>query len=456
MSGLRQLCIVMIMSVHSGTINLADSLRLAARLRAGRVVTRTLSGLGDLVAKLDLPRWQRDPYPLYEQLRQRGPLYRGPGGLWATTSYELCRQVLRDRRFGIKAPGDSTPVLGLLNLLALPESFLDLDPPDHTRLRRLATPAFTPARVAGYRPRVEQLAAELLEPLARKESFDLIADFASPLTVTVISELLGIPEADRAGLADFGNTVGANLGGPQSVAQARFLKAHSARLLTLFDRLLTERAATPGPDVISTLAGAVGEDRMTAKELHATALLLVVAGVDTAVNLIGNGIHAMLTHPGQWSALCADPGLAARAVEESLRHDPPPQGVFRVAHTDIDLVGHRIRPGQIITVLTAAANRDPAHYPNPDKFDLHRPEGPEHLSFANGIHYCLGASLARLEVEVAFRALAERLPGLRVEGAPVRRRSNGIRGYESLPVSAARVRVPGVSATRGSAPAVPC
>ncbi|GAA2838277.1 cytochrome P450 [Crossiella cryophila] len=416
----------------------AASLRLGSQIQAAKATNWLLGGLGDLLVQVENPKWRENPYPLYEQIRQKGPLYRGLSGTWATTSHALCNQVLRDRRFGVKNADGSPVTGGALGAVAntYPESFLDQDPPDHTRLRRLAAPAFNPKRVDGYRPRVQQIVDSLLDKIEGQETFDLIKDLAAPLPITVISDLLGIPDADRGDFAEYGARIGEGLSGVHSIRQAKDLIHVGSELVALFDRLLKERTKDPGDDVISSLATAVGEEKMTARELHGTAMLLLLAGFETTVNLIGNGVHALLAHPEQWAQLRDKPELAAAMTEEALRYDPPVQATMRIAHADIELAGETIKSGQLVGVMLAAGNRDPEVYPEPDKFDITRTGGPEHLAFSSGIHYCIGARLARIEGEILFRSLAERMPLLRQAGPLERRESSTIRGLRAFPVTA--------------------
>lgn len=359
-----------------------------------------------------------DPYPIYERLRAHGPLTRD-GGLWVTTSHQLTNKILRDRRFGVRYSDGSYPA----NAGLLPESFLELDPPDHTRLRRLATPAFSPKKIDEYRARVEKVAESLLD----RDEFDLIADFAAPLPISVISDLLGIPDADTAEFADYGALVAQSFDTGVTAAMANA----NDQVLALFDRLIAERRRTPGDDVISSLVAAEAGQKLTAREMLGTLVLLLVAGFETTVNLIGNGTRALLDHPSQWRLFKANPELAPAVVEETLRWAPPVHLTSRIAHEQVD----GIDEDEMVTLLLAAANRDPDVYPEAHKFDVMRVHKPEHLAFSSGIHYCLGATLARMEGEVAFRALARRMPDLRQTGPVTFRDSVVIRGMKSFPVS---------------------
>jgi cytochrome P450 len=331
-------------------------------------------------------------------------------------------------------------------------SLLTTDPPDHTRLRRLAQPAFAPRRLAQYRAVTEEVAAGLLDDALargrREGRFDLVHDLASPLPITVISALLGVPEVDRERFARWGRALGSALDGVRSPAHAHQLAATTADLRRLFGALLDERRRAPGEDVISALATAVDGERATADEALALAQLLLVAGFETTTNLIGNAVRALLAEPAQWAALATDPALAAAAVEETLRFDPPVQLTARVAHEDIELGGVPLRRDSGVLVLLAAAGRDPLAHPDPDRFDLAREQTAPHLAFSGGAHYCLGAPLARLEGEVALRLLAERAPELRTAGRPVPRVATVLRGPLRLPVTAAPGRTGAPAAVR--------
>ncbi|MBP2474378.1 cytochrome P450 [Crossiella equi] len=417
----------------------AASLRLVSSIQAGKAATWLFGGLGDLLAQTEQPKWRDDPYPLYERIRQKGPLYRGLAGVFATAHFDTANKVLRDRRFGMKRTDGTMPGMGALTVVQsnFPDSFLDQDPPDHTRLRRLAAPAFNPKRVDGYRDRIQASIDTLVDAVEGKESFDVMADLATPLPIAVISDLLGIPEADRADFGRYGALIGQGLSQITSVRQAKDLVDIGRHLIDLFDRLMRERAKDPGEDVISALTVAVGEDRLTPEELHGTTMLLLIAGFETTVNLIGNGTRALLAHPEQWAQLRADPAaLAAGTVEEVLRYDAPVQSTVRIAHEEVVLGDQTVKPNQVVGVIIGGANRDPEAYDSPDRFDITRTGGPEHLSFSSGIHYCLGARLARIEGELMFRTLAERLPLLRQAGPLVRREANSIRGLASFPVTA--------------------
>jgi hypothetical protein len=381
------------------------------------------------MARLRQHSGRLNPYPIYDELRAAGPLTRSRTGEWLSASHSVCHKVLRDRHFGVR-PLDEPIAANELDL-----SMLDRNPPDHTRLRRLAMPAFSPKLIAGYRDRIEKVAHRLIDDVQRDE-FDLISGFAAPLPIAVITELLGIPDADVATFSRYGVVVGSALDGVHSIRHAKALMSADHDLGRMFNQLIAERTKNPGDDVISHLVGALDDDRLTSPEMVNMCRLLLIAGFETTVNLIGNGTAALLDNPGQWALLQADPGLAPGAVEEVLRYDSPVQGTSRVAHESVEIAGTQVAAGEWILTMLGGANRDPDTFPDPLRFDITRENAGEHLAFSGGIHYCLGAPLARLEGAIAFQALAERMPELHRVGHAVRRRSITIRGFSRFPVHA--------------------
>ncbi|GAA4855265.1 cytochrome P450 [Saccharopolyspora cebuensis] len=416
-------------------------LALAGRLVAQSAVVGAFARLGDPGARLMRSPWRADPYPLYEQLRAQGPVVRSRLGTLLATTHQVCDEMLRDRRFGVRTSdgsyGDPTAAAVDLQL-----SLLELDPPDHTRLRRLAAPAFRPRRLAVHRERIEGIAHELLDAALARGGFDLIRDFASPLPIRVICSLLGLRGLDADRLAAHGTVLARALDGVRSPVHLRQMRASFAELDALFTGLIPRRREDPGDDLLSDLVTALDDEQLTAVELVRLADLLLVAGFETTVNLIGNGALALLHHPDQWAALVDDPGLAPAVVEETLRWDPPVQMTMRIAHEDLELGGRPVRADTPVLALLGSAGRDPAVHDRPERFDLARDTRGEHLAFSSGIHYCLGAPLARMEAECAFRALAERVPELRRAGALRRRPTSIIHGLAALPVRAGRAAQP--------------
>jgi cytochrome P450 len=415
--------------------SLRDARRLAVALARERAAVRWNGYvLRRPLALLQLGPGRDDPYAIYRRLRAQGPLVRGQDG-WVANSHASAQAVLRDRRFGVRPLSAPRPVPGEIDF-----SFLDRDPPDHGRLRRLAAPAFTPRVVASYRPRIEATTHALLDDVVGHERVDLVAALAAPLPISVITDLLGIAGAQAADFAEYGMVLAGALDGITSLRQAARLSAADQKITGIFADLIATRTAEPGDDVISHPV-TVADPPLTRQELHAMCGLLLVAGFETTVNLIGNGVLALLAHPDQWRALTAEPTLAGAVVEEVLRYDPPVQRTYRVAHEDVELAGQRVAAGEWVVVLLGAAGRDPEVYVDPSRFDVRRSHAREHLAFSAGPHYCLGAPLARLEAEVAFAALAARAPELAAAGRVTRRPSRLIRGPATLPVRAGRSSV---------------
>lgn len=405
------------------------TLRLSARLRAERAGAWTLAATGDPLAALTQRRGQLDPYPVYERIRRLGPLSRSRTGLWVTCSHELATVVVRDRRMRVRNNADRLSD-GLAALSpGLDDSLIDLEPPDHTRLRRLVTPAFSRAKIERCRPVAEKIAGELLDTVGTR--FDLVSRYATPLPVAIISELLGVPDADSARFAGYGQALAGMLDGVRSLKQARDLRAAVDELKALFAGLVEQREKVPREDLISELV----DSELTAREIVALCLQLLIAGFETTTNLIANAVAALLDHPEQWAALADDPGSAGAVVEETLRFDPPVQLTQRIAREPIRLGDKELAPGEQLIVGLAGASRDPGVFADPSRFDIHRADAGEHLGFAGGHHYCVGAPLARLEGEVALAVLARRIPNLRKAGAPVRRPAMVLRGMLSFPVA---------------------
>lgn len=351
-------------------------------------------------------------------------------GNLATPGHGPCSEVLRSRRFGVVPEGarGEPEDAGL--------SFLNMNPPDHTRLRRHAAPAFSPRRVAGYRATVERTVEELLGELATEDDgFDLVSRLAAPLPIAVITELLGIPDADAGEFARYGQVIGSALGGITSLRHARAVMAADRDLDRILERAVEIKRVDPGPDLISDLL-TVDDDSLRPDELRPLCQLLLIAGFETTVNLLGNAVNALLDHPDQWELLCEDPQtLAPRASTETLRYDSPVQRTVRVSFDDCEIAGQPVRRNQFVHILLGGANRDPAVFERPDTFDLTRTDAGEHLSFSSGIHHCLGRPLAELEATIALQALAERMPGLRRAGRLRRRSATLIRGPLRLPVA---------------------
>ena len=401
---------------------------------------------GDPVGRLLRDTAVRDqPYGVYEELRAGGPLVGSSLGL-VTTSHRVASEVLRSDRFGVgwdrsAAPrlirwalrfGDELDATGV----AEPPSMLVVDPPDHTRFRRLVSRAFTPRATAAFEPVVQRTAEALLDALElRGGTVDLVETYAAQLPVLVIANLLGVPVERREDFLRWGAAAAATLDPGLSfrryLAAERGLRAMHAFLREHFQRLRRE----PADDLVSRLVGLPDDEALTERELHATVMLLLGAGFETTVNLLGNGVVLLDAHRDQREALLADPAGWDGAVEEVLRHDSPVQITGRTAKADAVVAGRDVRAGTRVTVLLGAANRDPEVFDDPARFDVTRANARDHLAFSAGIHYCVGAGLARLEGVVGLRTLTERFPDLRVSGRPVRRELQTLRGFEHLPVT---------------------
>lgn len=406
-------------------------------------VLRLYQWRGDPVASLMRPETKANPYPLYTGVRERG-LIRSPLGAWITARHSTAESILRDRRFsssplhkkGYRPPaypdGDPRAELPGTDLLTM-------DPPDHTRIRRLVSVAFTPRAVAALEPWIRDTACQLLARAGDPAGFDLIDALAFPLPITVICHLLGVPAEDQAKFRTWGHAVAATL---DPVAHGTESQTRAAELaLTAYMRdLVNTRRAEPDVSILSALIAAEEEgDRLSDGELIAAALLLLVAGFETTVNLIGNGAVALLEAPGQWERLREEPELIPGAVEELLRYDSPVQITSRHAAEDIEVDGTLIPMGASVLVAVGGANRDPGVFGQPDRLMLDRPNASQHLSFSVGMHHCLGAALARLEGRIAFEELTSRYPRLELSGTPVRRPLLVLRGYEAVPVRSARL-----------------
>lgn len=385
-------------------------------------------GRRDPLSQIAYGPWRRNPYPSYEMVRSRGPFVRNRFGHQTTVDHAICKEILRSRRFGPRPewqanrPGEEGGDL----------SFLGYNPPDHSRLRRLAAPAFSPRQMEGYQPLIQSCVDDLLDIAERAGSFELVSSFAAPLPIAVITRLMGITANETDEFARYGAAIGTALSGVTSLRHAARLMEADQALEGIFARLFELRRREPKDDVVSYIVAAEG-DSITPAEIVPLCTLLLVAGFETTVNAIGNGVMAFMAHREQWQHLVADPSLAQRAVEEVLRYDAPVQGTSRTSFDDTTAGGQAIAEDEFVQLRLGGANRDPAVFENPDRFDILRANASEHLAFSGGIHYCLGAPLARLELEIAFASLARRLPQLRqAKGRVKYRRSLVIHGPSAV------------------------
>lgn len=380
-----------------------------------------------------------DPYALYERLRETAPVQRitGPDGqpAWIVTRYEDVRQALADPRLSLDKknalPGNYR---GFSLPPALDANLLNMDPPDHTRIRRFVVQAFTPGRTEKLREPIRRTADDLLDAVAPDGRTDLIAAYVAPLPIVVICELLGVPPGDRRDFRDWTDALIA----PDPASPGRAKEA-VVSLLGFFTALIARKRAEPGDDLLSALIAARdgADDRLSEDELMSLAFLILFAGYENTIQLIGNATLALLREPDRLAALRAEPGRIPGAVEEFLRYEGPALlALRRFPVEDITIAGVSVPAGETVMLSLASANRDPHRFPDPDRLDLDR-DTAGHLALGHGIHYCLGAPLARLETEIALAALLERLPGLALDVPYERLRwrpSARARGLLELPV----------------------
>lgn len=395
------------------------------------------------------PALLANPYPFYALLRQSNPVFRAPipvetgAGVWLLTRHAEVELALKDRRFSVDR---SRADVAKLYPDRLPRAFfggpgglrtlLVMDAPDHTRVRALVSKAFTPRRVAALTEPVRKLVGQLFDEAVAKGRFDLIHDIAEPLPAIVIAELLGVPPSEHRQFRAWSSALIEAI--PQAVGGGGAdIDAKAEPILTYLRGAVAERRADPRDDLISAMIEAQEErDALTDQELLSLSFLLLLAGHETTTNLIGNGTLALLKNPTELERLRAEPALLPNAIEELLRYDSPVQATARVTTEEVELGGQRIAPGAMVACGIGAANRDPAVHLDPDRLDVGRAE-IRHLSFGLGAHFCLGAALARLEGELAFGALLERCPTLRLasEGLLEYRPNPVLRGLRSLPVA---------------------
>lgn len=368
------------------------------------------------------PAFRRDPYTTYDQLRAAAPLFFWEAGnTWFLTRWEDCNALLRDNRLGNNPVG---------------VDMLFQNPPDHTRMRSLMQKAFTPRMIEQQRQPIQARTDALLDCVQDQGQLDVIADLAYPLPVGVIAALLGVPVADHVLFHEWSKALVDSLDLAHDPARAAAIAAADSGFRDYFDQLIRARRAAPREDLLSALIAAEeAGDRLNAEELYYNARLLLIAGYETTVGLIGNGLLALLRHPEQLRQLQAEPALIGNAIEELLRYDSPIQMVGRAVLSPVEWQGQRLEVGQGVGVMVGAANRDPARFAQPDRLDLTRPN-VQHLSFGSGIHYCLGAPLARLEGQIAINTLLRRLPRLTLASDTLSYRDNYIfRSLEQLRVT---------------------
>ncbi len=418
--------------------------------------TSTVDPDAELMALLATAEGRADPYPHYARIREHAPVFRSGIGSWIVSRFAHCQQVLRSPHFGKGADQEATARVRIARWGIPPEeaaeffeflegrqSMLTLNPPDHTRLRGLVARAFTPNTVEALRPHVEVLCDGLLDTLAdlaaAGATVDVMRELAFPLPVAVIGELLGVPVADRAQFQSLVRAATVILEPTSTLDDLRGARAARITMERYFEELIAERRRRPADDLLTELiAVSDGSDRLSQNEVIATAVLLFAAGFETTTNLIGNGLWALVCHPEQLELMrssVGDPGAMQRAVEELLRWDSPVQLDGRAVLRDTEVAGQALAAGDQVMTLLGAANRDPRRFTSPETLDLRRDEG-QPMSFGSGIHYCLGAALARVEGQVCFGRLLTRFtqvePG---EGGIEHRDSITLRGLTRLPVA---------------------
>jgi len=407
---------------------------------------------GDLPARLIAdPIMIADPVPFYDELRPLGPLMKGRA-VYLAVGHPLAHDLLRSDDFRVLMFGGNLPAPmrwlesrlrdDLLHPLRAP-SLLAVEPPDHTRYRKTVSAVFTSRAVAALRDGVEQTATKLLDQLADQSGVsdvvNIVERYCSQLPVAIISDILGVPERDRRRVLEFGELAAPSLDFGLPWRQYRSVQEGIAGFNFWLADHLQQLRRNPGDNLMSQLIqiaeSGSAETYLNESELQAIAGLVLVAGFETTVNLLGNGIRMLLDAPEHLDTLRQRPDLWPNAVEEILRLESPVQLTARVALNDVEMAGVRIKRGELVVVYLAAANRDPEVFPDPHRFDIERPNAGKHLAFSGGRHFCLGAALARAEGEVGLRTFFERFPEVRAAGAGSRRETRVLRGWSTLPVT---------------------
>ncbi|MFG2195862.1 cytochrome P450 [Streptomyces sp. NPDC048639] len=400
--------------------------------------------MGDPLMRVLGRRAVPNPYPEYERIRARGEVSRHPLGLYLTADHAVSRAALCDPRFGVgpatqRGGIDWQVVSGDEGRLVHPleESLLVLNPPEHTRLRRMASPLFAPYAVRELAPAIEGVVARILDEAERCERFDLVGDFARRVPIQVMCELFGIPHADHTTFVRWGTVLADTLDGIRTFGERRAVRGVLAEMTDFLGALLEKRRREPGDDLLSRLAAAERDgESLDDRTLLALTGTLLIAGFETTVNVIASAAVELMRSPDLRAMLLDDFGDVGEVVEETLRIEPPVQVLLRIAREPVTLGGVDLPADAMLAIAVGGANRDPAVFPEPHRFDLRRPNKRDHLAFSAGGHYCLGAGLARLEAELALRHLFSRMPRLEPAGEPRLRRTRNIRGHVSVPVRA--------------------
>jgi cytochrome P450 len=428
------------------SIPLAEQARVAVATTALNAISRVARRFDDPMGALDAPGGPADRLALHRSLLSAGPFVQSRLGTYLTATHAGCHAVFTSPHASSMPKSARSAVERLLDPTLRVDagepfdaSFISMDAPDHTRLRRLVQRGFTPKSIAEHEALIRRTADELIDAFPTHGDVDLVESFARPLPMRVITRLLGIPDADLAAFDRWGEHLVTALDRPRSLREATDVRHALVDIDRAFRELVAERRRRPGDDLISVLAEQADGDTLTDDELVGTLSLLMIAGFETTVNLIGTGTATLVAHRDQLELLAADPEThLANTVEEALRYESPVQFTLRRALAPIELApGHVIPAGGDVVTVIAAANRDPQVFADPDRFDITRPNARRHLAFVTGPHACLGGALARLEARVAWQALLHRFPDVtrwRTTGAPTDGPSQIIRGYQHLPM----------------------
>jgi cytochrome P450 len=389
----------------------------------------------------------QDPYPTYARLHEEGPLHYVDVGskwaVWSVFSHAECSSIAKDPRLSAKRAKQMLLPLPLSRQSEFSELsrmlslwLIFMDPPEHTRLRKLLNKGFSAAAVEGLRPQAEAIVDQMLKPLEHGSEVELMSEFANPMPVRIISELLGVPQALHGTFVNASRAIAVFRGNPnRTVEEARAAQDALIELTEFFRKTVAERRRNKGTDLISLLIDIEEEGEvLTEEELYAQCIALLFAGHETTRNLIGNGMYTLLQHPQETAELRERPEMIRSAVEELLRYESPVQFTARVLKEDVEVCGQQIRKGWTVLCMLGAANRDPKQFKEPNQLDLKRLNN-QHLAFSAGLHFCIGAQLARLEGQIALLNLVQRFPEMKLTGPrPEWASTFGFRGLKSLPV----------------------
>lgn len=416
-----------------------STLKTTAQFFALRTLVRGYALFGDPYAGVMASPPDRDPYAMYEKVRAKGDMVRSRMGAYVTPSRAICDSVLRDNRFLVATFDEASmgPKIELIDngekiVNPVQDSFLMMNPPNHTRLRKLVQPFFTPRALKDRTESIQRIVRNYLDRL--DDRFDVVSEFASQVPIQVIADLLGVPDDHKEIFARWGSSLAETLDGVWSHKQLKNLHATIIEYNDFIDVLIDERRRNPQDDLVSYLV--TQHDDLSREDLVATTGLLLFAGFETTVNLISNGVLKAFENPHTVAPLAQSPEYAEGFVEEVLRLDPPVQYTIRWPKERLELAGVSLPKGMPVMLMLAAANRDPRVFSDPLKFDPTRSNAREHLAFSAGIHYCIGAGLSRIEGAVALHELFKRFPNLAPDGPMARRKSKLIRGALRLPVRA--------------------